>query len=179
MLPRKELFRLSAALVDTHDLIEEVLVPKHLVHEQPHVRTQPPVKVDIDESVVRHQVSDQDEPFVHHRQKRVTAGTPGVPVCQLFENRRRLGDFIVSDLNVYREICTHIEWRIDVDEFESTRVLDPLTHGAVRQGRKDQPVVSPDEFVRPSAGLPPRRRSFEQRQFSDGLISGLVDLFYG
>ncbi|MGH8863887.1 MAG: hypothetical protein ACREVZ_04495 [Burkholderiales bacterium] len=60
---------------------------------------------------------------------------------------------LAADLDVHGEIGADVEGRVDVDELETTRVLDLPAQCAALQGRQDQLVVAPDELVGPALEL--------------------------
>jgi len=80
---------------------------------------------------------------------------PGVAVGDLFEEVRLLVEGLAADLDVHAEVRAHVEGRVDVDELQPAGVLDLAAERAALEGRKNQLVVAPDEFVGPALDLPP------------------------
>ena len=62
---------------------------------------------------------------------------------------------LTADLDVHAEVRAHVEGRVDVDELEATSLFDLASKRPGLEGRKNELVVAPDEFVGPALDLPP------------------------
>ncbi|HNP82599.1 MAG TPA: hypothetical protein PKN47_14140 [Nitrospira sp.] len=62
---------------------------------------------------------------------------------------------LTADLDVHAEVRAHVEGRVDVDELQASGVFDLAAERAALEGRQNQLVVAPNEFVGPTLNLPP------------------------
>ena len=104
----------------------------------------------IDAPIWSEEISHQRESLIDHRDEAIGSFSPGITIGELLENGRRLGELLVSDLHLHREVSTHIERWIDIDELDPSGSLYLSSHGSVPQAREYQFVISPDELVRPA-----------------------------
>ena len=83
---------------------------------------------------------------------------------------------LTADLDVHAEVRAHVEGRVDVDELEATSLFDLASKRPGLEGRKNELVVAPDEFVGPALDLPPAHvvpEFFLVALF----LPGLIDVF--
>ena len=85
---------------------------------------------------------------------------------------------LTADLDVHAEVRAHVEGRVDVDELQASGVFDLAAERAALEGRKNQLVVAPDEFVGPALDLPPAHVEAEFLLVAL-FLPGLVDMFEG
>jgi len=107
----------------------------------------------INTPILNQQIPHQYQPLVYHGDEGIRAFAPGVAVGNLFEDVGFLGEGVVANLDVHREIRADVEGRVDGHEFDAALFLNLLTQGAVLQGGEDQLVVPPDELVCPALEL--------------------------
>ena len=103
--------------------------------------------------VLGQQIPHQDQPFVNHGDKGVRALAPDVAVGDLFQDIGLLGEGVVADLDGHGEIRAYVKGWINVNQLETALFFYLLAQRAVLQGRQDQLVVAPDEFVGPPLKL--------------------------
>ena len=93
----------------------------------------PPITMHINTPILGQQIPHQDQPLVDHGDEGIRALAPGVAVGDFFEDVGLLGEGVVADLDVHREIRAHVEGRVDVDELQPALLLDLLAQRAVLQ----------------------------------------------
>lgn len=93
------------------------------------------------------------ESFVHHAQVGGDSFGPGIAVGDFFEDGLGFGGGFAVDFDGVGEIGTDGEGRVDVDEFESAFGFDLGAQWPVGEGREDEFVVAPDEFIVPAGFL--------------------------
>ena len=87
----------------------------------------------IDAAILGQQIAHQHQPLIDHGDEGIRALAPGVAVGNLFQDVRLLGEGVVADLDVHREIRAHVKGRVDVDQLETTLLFDLLAQRAVLQ----------------------------------------------
>ena len=110
----------------------------------------PPVTVYIDTPIVGEEVSHETESLVDHRDEAIGSLPPGITIGELLQYSRRLRELFISYLDFHREVCSYIEWWIDIDELDPSVCFDLLSEWSVFQAREYELVISPDELVRPA-----------------------------
>jgi hypothetical protein len=88
------------------------------------VRRYPPIAMHEDAAFSVQQVVNQPKAFVNHRDKRIRAATPSVPVGNLFKKVRLLMKGLAADLDIHAEVRAYVEGRVNVDELQPAGVLD-------------------------------------------------------
>jgi hypothetical protein len=134
------------------DLAAEVGRAEDLVADQLEVVAYVGRAVQVQRSVGRQQLVDQDEALVHHRQVGLAPSTPRVAVGMLLEHGRELVDRCITDPDPMGEVGTRVERRIDIDELDLAGVLR-------QKAAHHELVVAPDQLITGSRGV---RRSAEQ-----------------
>jgi hypothetical protein len=124
----------------------------------------------VDAAVVGEQIAHQHQPLVDHRDEGIGTLAPGIAVGNLFKDVRPLGEGVVADLDIHREIRADIERRIDIDQFEAALLFDLLAQGAVLERRQDELVVAPDELVGPALELAAARVGGEEVRLQGSLF---------
>jgi hypothetical protein len=90
--------------------------------------------MDINRTIRRKQVTHKGEALMNHRNKGVSTFSPGVSIRKLLKDVRLLCERLVADFNVHREVCAHVEGRVDVDELDAALPFDLLAQRAVLKG---------------------------------------------
>ena len=104
----------------------------------------------IDTPIIGEEVSHETESLIDHRDEAISSLPPGITIGELLQYSRRLRELFISDLDLHREIRSHIEWWVDIDELDPSLSLDLLSEWSVFQTREYELVISPDELVRPA-----------------------------
>ena len=86
--------------------------------------------MDVDGTILRHQIPHQNQPLVNHRNERIRPAAPGVAVGDLLQQVWFLVESLAADLDVHGEVGADVERRVDVDELQAARVLDLAAQGA-------------------------------------------------
>ena len=107
----------------------------------------------VDAPIWSEEISHQRESLVDHGDEAISSLSPGITVCEFLQYGRRLGELFIADLHLHREVSTHIERWIDIDELDPSRFLYLSPHRSVSQTREYELVISPDELVRPACEL--------------------------
>ena len=94
-----------------------------------------PITVYIDAPIIREEVSHETESLVDHRDEAIGSLPPGITIGQLLQYSRRLRELFISDLDFHREVCSYIEWWVDIDELDPSLSLDLLLEWSVFQAR--------------------------------------------
>ena len=83
-----------------------------------------------------------------------------------------------ANLDVHAEVRAHVKGRLNVDELQPAGLFDLAAERAAFEGREDELVVAPDEFVGPALDLP---AAGVQAQFLVGalFLARLVNVFQG
>ena len=109
--------------------------------------------MDIYTPIWSEEISHQRESLIDHRDEAIGSLAPGITIGELLEYRRRLGELLISYLHLHREISTHIERWIDIDELDPSGSLYLSPHRSVSQTREYELVISPDKLIRPTREL--------------------------
>ena len=150
MFPRIRCFNRWGSPIRPNYFISKFIFSKDFIHNQPHMAIHSPVTVDIDTPIWSQEISHQRESLIDHRDEAIGSLPPGVTVGELLEYGWWLGELFISYLHLHREVSTHIERWIDIDELDPSCSLYLSSHGSVPQAREYQFVISPDELVRPA-----------------------------
>ena len=150
MFPWKISFLICWSSITKNYFIHKITLSKYLIHNHPHIPTHSPVTVYIDAPIIGEEVSHETESLVDHRDEAIGSLPPGITIGELLQYSRRLRELFISDLDLHREVCSHIEWWIDIDELDPSVCLDLLPEWSVFQTREYELVISPDELVRPA-----------------------------
>ena len=134
--------------------------------------------MNVDASILVHQIAHEDEAFVNHGDEGIRAAPPGVAVGDLFEEVGLFVEGLAANLDVHGEIRADVEGRVNVDELEAAGVLDLAAERAALEGGEDELVVAPDEFVGPAFDLP---ATGIEAEFLGGalFLPGFVNVFEG
>ncbi len=137
-----------------------------------------PITVNIDTPIWSEEISHQRESLIDHRDEAISSLAPGIAIGEFLEYGRRLGELLISDLHLHREVSTHIERWIDIDELDPSCLLYLSSHRSVSQTREYELVISPDELVRPARELSSLVIDIEQTSLYSHILfdAWLVDM---
>lgn len=109
------------------NLVDCAILTEHLIQNSSYIVRYAPSHVNVNRAIVRQEVTHEDQAFVEHCDEAICAASPGVPVRNLLQQVSLLVEGLIADLDVHTEICTYVEWRIDIDQLEAPCVLDLFT----------------------------------------------------
>jgi hypothetical protein len=106
------------------DFRSQTISAKYFIQNQSHQVSDIWLNMHVDTPILMHQIAHEDEPLINHRNERVRPPPPRIPIRDLLEQIRLLVERLPADLDVHAEVGAHVKRWIDVDQLQSTRVLD-------------------------------------------------------
>src|SRR3989344_4451268 len=124
------------------------------------MRTYAIITMHINTPVFREQTMHQFQSLVDHCDKTICTFAPSIAISNFFYNRRLFGKtfFIITITNFYihRKIRPNIKRRVNVNQFQTALRFYFFTKWSIFERGKNEFIVSPNQFIRPSGYLSSR-----------------------